>query len=120
MNEKKTASVIDIGVSGNILTCGINGGNTRACETTRLSWRSRVPQMPFTLEFFRLGLENDGDTDVAHLRGWPFEEDAPPGGVVGPTTEFTGTLRREEKLAVYEYVIAIGNLRLDPIIIVDR
>ncbi len=122
-----TATIqIEIDVQENTLICGRNGGSTRGYPGSRITWRSRRAELPFTLEFFRLGLETDGQLDVSQLQRWPFTEEPPRGAVVGPTTEFSATLRRHERpdgreeLAAYEYFLAVRNLRLDPIIIVDK
>ena len=117
---------IEIDIQENTLICGRNGGSTRGYAGSRITWRSRRADLPFTLEFFRLGLETDGRIDVSKLARWPFTEEPPRGGVVGPTMEFSATLRRHEgedgreELAAYEYFLAVRNLRLDPIIIVDK
>jgi hypothetical protein len=38
--------------------------------------------------------------------------------VVGPSDEFEGTLK-DQGAAAFKYYVALGNLRLEPIIIVD-
>ena len=117
---------IEIDIQENTLICGRNGGSTYGYAGTRITWRSRRTDLPFTLEFFRLGLETDGQIDVSKLARWPFTDEPPRGDIVGPRTEFSATLRRHEgpdgleELAAYEYFLAVRNLRLDPIIIVDK
>jgi hypothetical protein len=109
---------IDIDVRNNTLICGANGGNARGGIGTQIAWRA-AERLTFSLEFFRLAVEAEGKPiDVRELRGWPFVEKEPETGVVGPTREFTGTLR-DEAPAEYKYYVTVGNLRLDPIIIVD-
>jgi hypothetical protein len=86
----------------------------------------------FTLEFFQLISEpaaaartdqSRGHTDVAAQPRWPFSyPPAPPkSGVIGPTREFVGVLKGPgEPATSFKYYVTVDNLRLDPIIIVDR
>jgi hypothetical protein len=110
---------IDVDVQNNTVICGANGGNTRAHAGTVIVWKSRSEKTAFTLEFFQLALEGTR-THAQELRRWPFTEAEPKTGVVGPTSEFTGTLRGEDRnRPAYKYYVTVGNLRLDPIIIID-
>src|SRR5579872_2454132 len=115
-----SSTKIRIDVERNTLICGENGGNAWVSPGGRIKWRA-TGKTRFTLEFFRLGIESDAKPmDVSALDHWPFEEPPPPrGGIVGPTDEFKGTLKDEKSIA-YKYCVTVGNLRLDPIIIVDR
>ena len=113
------AIVID--VQSNTLICGANGGNAYLSPGDRIRWKSADRRLPFTLEFFRLGLEADGECiEVSSLDRWPFADPPEPKrGIVGPTTEFKATLKKKGG-AAFKYTVTVGNLRLDPIIIVDR
>jgi hypothetical protein len=58
---------------------------------------------------------------VASLPRWPFEGKEPPNDVVGPTERFEGTLLPNGKPAIaFKYTVSVGNLSLDPIVIIDR
>jgi hypothetical protein len=128
MWEGKTMSTIEIDVSvqNNTLTCGVNGGNVLGVPGNRVVWRSGNNNPNFTLEFFRLaaepahGLADCKPLNVSELPHWPFTEPEPDGGVVGPTREFSGTLKKDGNPTAYKYYVTVGNLRLDPIVIVDR
>ena len=114
------ATKIKIDVERNALICGANGGNAYLAPGDKVKWVSARSDLRFTLEFFQLGLENSKEVEVAALHGWPFQDPPEPrGGVVGPTDEFKGTLLNENGL-VFKYYVTVGNLRLDPILIVVR
>jgi hypothetical protein len=112
---------IKIDVERNTLICGISGGNAYLPPGTTVEWQSAGRSGPFTLQFFRLGLENDSNTtDVSGLDSWPFSEPAEPkGGVTTPSHKFQGRLNADKAVA-YKYCVTVGNMRLDPIIIVDK
>lgn len=115
-----SATRIKIDVERNTLLCGANGGNAYLSPGDRIKWMSARRDLRFTLEFFQLGLENGKEIDVPALRSWPFQDPPEPrGGVVGPTDEFKGTLL-DEKGLVFKYYVTVGNLRLDPILIIVR
>ena len=108
---------VKIDVRDGKITCGANGGHLRVPHQTAITWKSTGEDKKFELEFFRLGIET-GDA-VAEHEHWPFQEKPP----AAPTNSFTGTLK---KLApsglppVYKYNVKVGNLLLDPVVIVDR
>lgn len=117
---------MDVSVRNNTLICGVNGGNVLGVPGSRVVWRSGS-NTKFTLEFFRLAgeppLETQSDyapMNVSELPHWPFVEPEPNGGVVGPTREFGGTLKKDGEPTAYKYYVTVGNLRLDPVVIVDR
>lgn len=118
---------IKIDVQRNTLLCGVNGGNAYLEPGDKVKWTSASRDLTFTLEFFQLGLEEaekdykEGrPLDVRALPNWPFDDPPEPkGGVWGPTNEFTGTIAQKKGLA-FKYYVTIGNLRLDPILIVVR
>lgn len=112
---------IKIDVERNTLICGRSGGNAYLSPGSTVEWQSAQGSGPFTLQFFRLGLETDSEeTDVRRLDSWPFSEPGEPkGGVFTPTTRFKGRLKADKAVA-YKYCVTVGNLRLDPIIVVDR
>lgn len=130
--ERDAESVfeIDITVQNNTLVVGLNGGNVVGTPGDRIRWRTGPDTPPFTLEFFQVAsepsLEDRKDNariyiDVAKLPRWPFEEPQPPGGVVGPIREFIGTLTgKSDPATSFKYYVTVGNLRLDPIVIVDE
>ena len=118
---------IDVSVRNNTLICGVNGGNVVGVPGTRLVWRSGSNTQNFTLEFFRLVGEPPQEPqsdyepmNVSELPHWPFIEPEPNSGVVGPTREFSGTLKKDGEPTAYKYYVTVGNLRLDPVVIVDR
>ena len=111
---------IKIDIERNTLVCGLNGGNVRLAPGSRIRWSISRGRL-FRLEFFRLPLESDKPRGVPDLAPWPFAEPPRPatGNTVGPTDEFEGTLGRIPG-AAFKYCVAVGNLRLDPIIIIDN
>ncbi len=121
---------IDITVQNNTLVVGANGGNIVGTPGNKILWRAGPNTPPFTLEFFQVASEpavhehKDNariNIDVTGLPRWPFAEQQPPGGVVGPTRVFTGTLTGKSHPATsFKYYVTVGNLRLDPIVIVDE
>ncbi len=111
---------IDISVLNNTLIVGANGGSARGYPGARILWRAVSQNVAFVLEFFQLAVEAQKPTDVRELKRWPFNEPQPPNGVVGPTREFLGTLSDAAGGTQFKYYVTVGNLRLDPIIIVDK
>ena len=137
----ETASVyeVDIAVENNTIIVGTNGGNITGAPGDKIIWRATAGTPPFSLQFFQLAAEPavklgarasararaaaaKGHTDVAALATWPFvEPPEPPGGIVPPTRFFCGTLSGNfEPPTAFKYNITVGNLQLDPIVIVDR
>lgn len=110
-------TTIKIDVRHGQVTCGANGGHIRVPHGTVITWKSTGEDKKFELEFAQLGIESaDAAPDLEH---WPFQE-APPSG---PTNSFAGTLRKlgaNDTPPVYKYNVKVGNLVLDPIIIIDR
>ena len=111
---------IKIDVKRNTVVCGTNGGNLRLPRGSSVLWRIACRRR-FQLEFFRLVIEGEPAADTSARAQWPFSDPPrpPAGGVVGPTDEFEGTLKDEGGVA-FKYYITVGNLPLDPIIIVDN
>jgi hypothetical protein len=129
--DPESTYAVDISIQHNTLVVGANGGNIVGAPEDQVRWRTGMDQPPFTLEFFRVASEptvaasKDGgdEIDVAALPRWPFSDppQQPPNGVIGPTREFVGTLKGPGNPATsYKYYVTVQNLRLDPIIIVDR
>jgi hypothetical protein len=119
---------VDITIQANTLLVGTTGGNVLGKPGDRVLWRTDPAGPPFTLEFFQIASEpsvaetDDAciEIDVAGLPRWPFTEPAEPkGGVIGPTHQFVGILGDNEE-TTFKYYVTVGNLRLDPIIIIDR
>ena len=112
-------ATIQIDVRNGTVTCGASGGHVRVPHGTRITWASQGADKKFELEFFQLGLESaDAAQALVH---WPFEEsqDSHP----GPTNSFVGTLKKigkEGHAPVYKYNVRVGDLLLDPIIIIDK
>lgn len=107
--------------SGSVL-CGTVGGNADLKGGQRVEW---VSDHPFTLEFFRTPYEadeqcdpRDEQCDPVKLDGWPFSDPERARDVSWPVKSFAGVLK--PGFALFKYSITVGNLRLDPIIIVDR
>jgi hypothetical protein len=108
---------IDIDVKNNTVIVGQNGGNVRGKSSDRFVWNSASSQ--FKLRFHPLGVE--GAPAILELPDWPFDEEQPASGIVGPTKKFVGTLSdRNAPGGAYKYSISVGNLIVDPIIIVDK
>jgi len=60
---------------------------------------------------------------VKDLPPWPFAGDMPPGGIANSNAEglFEGTLKGHSVPATgFKYSVVVGNLQLDPVVIVDR
>ncbi len=111
-----TATIdIDISVERNTIICGRNGGHVRACEGTRIVWRSGNE---FTVQFSPFAVENPGTPDLTNLPAWPFEEN--PADLRKPQIMHQATLLPDVPLVGYKYTLTLGNLTLDPIIIVDK
>jgi hypothetical protein len=112
-------TTIQIDVQNSKVTCGKSGGHIRVPHGTAITWTSNGSDKKFELEFLQLGVEAaDSPQELQH---WPFEE--PAGRASTPTNSFTGTLRKlrpEGAVPVYKYTVKVGDLVLDPIIIVDR
>jgi hypothetical protein len=112
-------TTIHIDVQDGKVVCGTNGGHVRVPHGTAITWKSKDKDQTFELEFLQLEVETAG---VAPLVHWPFEEPASP--PTGRKNEFTGTLRKLTSTTghapIYKYNVRVGDLLLDPIIIVDR
>jgi hypothetical protein len=125
-HQEPTVTEIDISIQNNTLLVGVNGGNVTGAPGDSVIWRAASGVGEFTLQFFRLAAEpaakEERDRiDVAALPRWPFAEPPPPNGLVGPTRLFRGTLHgRSNPATAFKYTVAVGNLQLDPIIILDR
>ena len=127
MSVQETASVeVEISVQNNTLIVGVNGGNITGAPGETILWRAGHGAKAFTLQFFQLAAEPSaknpsGRTDVVALPRWPFVEPPPPNGLVGPTHFFRGTLSgKAEPATAFKYYVNVGNLQLDPIVIIDR
>ncbi len=119
---------VDISIQNNTLVVGVNGGNVTAAPGDRIIWRARDGVQAFTLRFNQLGAEPAvgvarGVISVRDLLPWPFTGDMPPGGIAHSDAEgmFEGTLKGPNIPAKgFKYTVAVGNLQLDPVVIVDR
>jgi hypothetical protein len=113
-------TTIQIDVQDGKVTCGKNGGHVRVPHGTAITWTSQGTGKKFVLEFSQLGVETAAT--ARELEDWPF--DKPAGPETAPTDTFTGTLKKLPQTAghapVYKYNVRVGELLLDPIIIVDR
>ena len=113
-------TTIQIDVKDGKITCGKNGGHIRVPHGTAITWTSTGTDKKFQLEFSQLGVETAAT--ARQLEHWPFEK--PEGPEPGPTNTFTGTLKALPQgpghPPVYKYNVRVGDLLLDPIIIVDR
>jgi hypothetical protein len=117
-NRPPQTTRINVDVSNNTIICGANGGNVSGYSEDEIVWFSTDRRNAWTLQFVPLGLENEG-APLQELSTWPFIEPEPPGGLVAATTEFRGKLREfRQDAAPFKYTLTIGNLRLDPIVIV--
>ena len=108
---------IKIDVRNGKIICGAAGGHVRAPHGTVIKWESTGDDKKFELEFSQLGIE--AAEAGAELEDWPFQERPPP----APTNTFVGTLKSlasNDRAPVYKYNVKVGNLLLDPIIIVDE
>ncbi len=125
---------IDISITSNTLIVGVNGGNVTAEPGDTICWRAGTGVKAFTLQFYRLASEPASGAPpasaaaarvvhvpVVSLPRWPFTGKEPPNDLVGPTEKFEGTLLPEGNPAVaFKYTVSVGNLSLDPIVIIDR
>jgi hypothetical protein len=117
---------VDVSVQNNTLIVGVNGGNVTAAPGDRVVWRAGQGVRAFTLQFFRLAPEPAANAErrrivVQDLSPWPFTGEPPENGIVGPTERFEGTLLEDADPAMaFKYTVAVGNLQLDPIVIIDR
>jgi hypothetical protein len=123
---------IEVSITSNTLIVGVNGGNVTAEPGDHICWRAGQGVKAFTLQFYRLAAEPAaggapaGAARVSHvpvvsLPRWPFTGKEPPNDLVGPTEKFEGTLLPEGNPAVaFKYTVSVGNLSLDPIVIIDR
>jgi hypothetical protein len=114
------AVTIGIQVVNNTIVCGRVGGHALLKAGGEIIWES-LDDRPFSLDFFRIPVENDPDLGPAvDLDSWPFAEPREPDPkLTQNVTAFRGILKNE-KLVAYKYYVTIGNLRLDPVIIVDE
>jgi len=111
--------VLLISVENGTVLCGEVGGHIRGKPGVRVQWAS---DQEFTLEFFRLAEETaDGVPVSQDSPKWPFSEPRLE-DVKWPLQKFEGVLREDpsHSPSVYKYYITLGNLRLDPIVIIDR
>jgi hypothetical protein len=117
---------IDVSVQNNTLIVGANGGNITGAPGDMVIWNAGIGVPAFTLQFYQLAAEaaaNDesNEIDVSSLPRWPFAEPPPPNAIIGPVRTFTGTLSgRATPATAFKYTVTVGNLRLDPIVILDR
>jgi hypothetical protein len=117
---------IDVSIKNNTLIVGVNGGNVTGAPGEVVLWQAGDGVKAFTLQFFQLAAEPRAkgpcvNVAVAELPSWPFAEPPPPNGIVGPTRAFHGTLSgKSEPATAFKYSLAVGNLQLDPILILDR
>jgi hypothetical protein len=110
---------LPIRVQNGTLLCGGVGGHIRGIPGVKVQWES---DQEFTLEFFRLAEETaDGVPVSQDSPRWPFSEPRLE-DVKWPLRKFEGVLREDpsSSTSVYKYYITAGNLRLDPIVIIDR
>jgi hypothetical protein len=112
-------ATIKIDVRDGEVTCGASGGHVRLPHGTQITWTSHGNDKKFELEFFQLGLESaSADHELVH---WPFEE--LQSARTWPTNTFVGTLKKlgaAGHAPVYKYNVKVGDLLLDPIIIIDK
>ena len=112
-------TTIHIDVKDSKVTCGTNGGHIRVPHGTVITWTSTGADKKFVLEFAQLGVEPTAAG--RKLDHWPFDD--PSGPQSEPGNTFKGTLKKltsDAHTPVYKYNVRVGDLLLDPIIIVDR
>jgi hypothetical protein len=120
---------VEISIKNNTLVVGTNGGNVVGAPGDRIIWRSAPGGPPFSLEFFQLGAEEPSvqadkddaciETDVSTLPSWPFSH--PKHFPREPVREFEAVLEGKSVPATpFKYYVTVGNLRLDPIVIIDK
>ncbi|HEX4677267.1 MAG TPA: hypothetical protein VH209_18145 [Steroidobacteraceae bacterium] len=130
MDNKRDAQtfIVEISVQNNTLVVGANGGNVVGAPGDLIIWRSAEGGPRFSLEFFQLGSEptaqamNDDaciEIDVSALPSWPFSR--PDKFPDEPVTKFEAVLEGKSTPATpFKYYVTVGNLRLDPIVIIDK
>ncbi len=118
---------VDISIQNNTLIVGAAGGNVTGAPGDRILWRAGRGVEAFTLQFFQLGAEpavNDRRDliPVQKLSRWPFTSTPPADGIVRSDDGcFEGILGQHSNPATgFKYSVAVGNLQLDPVVIVDR
>jgi hypothetical protein len=112
-------TTIQIDVKDGEVSCGENGGHIRVPHGTVITWTSTDAAEKFVLEFEQLGIQPT--TAGRTLDHWPFDD--PSGPRSEPANTFKGTLKKltsDAHTPVYKYNVRVGDLLLDPIIIVDR
>ena len=138
-DEAMSVYEVDIAVENNTIIVGTNGGNVTGAPGDKIIWRATAGTPDFSLAFFQLAAEPaikvgarastrtraaaaKGHIDVAGLPRWPFvDPPEPPSGITAPMRHFVGILSGNfEPPQPFKYTIIVGNLQLDPIIIVDR
>ena len=131
MDNKRDAQTfeVEISIENNTLVVGANGGNVVGAPGDRIIWRSAPGGPPFSLQFFQLAAEptaqasNDdacSEIDVSTLPSWPFSR--PDEFPDEPVTFFEAVLEGKSTPATmpFKYYVTVGNLRLDPIVIIDK
>jgi hypothetical protein len=130
MDNKRDAQTfeVEISIQNNTLVVGANGGNVVGAPRDRIIWRSAPGGPPFSLQFFQLASEatvqasNDDaciEIDVSTLPSWPFSR--PDKFPDEPVTFFEAVLEGKSTPATpFKYYVTVGNLRLDPIVIIDK
>jgi len=118
---------VEISINNNTLVVGANGGNVVGAPGDRIIWRSAPGGPPFLLQFFQLGSEPTArakddaciEIDVSKLPSWPFSW--PKEFPDEPVTFFEAVLEGKSTPATpFKYYVTVGNLRLDPIVIIDK
>ena len=118
-----TPKAIHVSLAGNQIKCGSNGGNLFLKSTTAAGGQMQVtwqwfgaPQgQQFSLQFLPLVLEDDEDPTTA----WPFVGDCTVRRSHAAGDQHTFTLKPDINY-LGKYTVFVGNLHLDPVIIIER
>jgi len=118
-----TPRVVHVSLANNQIKCGSNGGHLFLKSTAagggdmQVSWQwfGAPAGQQFSLQFLPLVLEDDQDPTMV----WPFVGTAPYGGLTQPSNNHTFTVK-PGIIFLGKYTVFVGNLHLDPVIIIER
>jgi hypothetical protein len=108
----------------NLIQVGNKGGNLRLRSkqangdpmSIKFKWVGSPNGQTFRLHFFGLSMEDDPSPTAPF---WPFKErPIPAGGLTDEKEEHIFTLEDWNHLG--KYSVIVGNLHLDPVIIIER
>jgi hypothetical protein len=118
--------VVDVTlVQNSQISCGTHGGNLRvksknnANNAMKITWQWVGGGQEFRLQFQAIPLEGDVDSPT-NTPYWPFTEADPSDGLGITTSQTAHVFHLKDTDFACKYSVIVGNLRLDPIIIVEK